>query len=210
MSNSKTVTIAPPNFQTAVFTIRGTAPLVQHKFSKKAKVIMREAQEAGSTKNKGKKREPKNFQEDYEQAMYVSREGWNGVPAPSFRNAMIAACRLVGFTMTHAKLSVFVEADGFDEEDGTPLVRITKGEPRIHEGPVILDSGVADIRWRPMWEEWEAILRVRFDGDQFTLTDVANLLMRAGLQCGVQEGRPNSKRSNGVGWGMFTIVEEEE
>lgn len=184
MNNSKTVTIAPPNFQTAIFTIRGTAPLVQHKFSAKAKEMMKAAQEGGSTqKGKGKKKEPKNFQETYEQARYISRQGWDGVPAPSFRNAMIAACRLVGFKMTHAKLSVFVEADGYDQEDGTPLVRITKGEPRVHEGRTILQTGVADIRWRPMWEEWEAILRVRFDADQFTLDDVANLLQRAGLQC---------------------------
>lgn len=210
MNSSKTVTIAPPNFQTAVFTIRGVAPLVQHKFSKKAKEMMRIAQEGGSTLKKGTKREAKNFQETYEQSRYIAREGWDGVPAPSFRNAMIAACRLVGFKMTHAKLSVFVEADGFDEEDGTPLVRITKGEPRIHEGLVRNQTGVADIRWRPMWEEWEAILRVRFDADQFTLEDVANLLARAGLQCGVGEGRPNSKESSGMGWGMFTIVEEEE
>ena len=48
-------------------------------------------------------------------------------------------------------------------------------------------------------------MRVRFDADQFTLTDVANLLMRVGMQVGIGEGRPFSKNSNGMGWGLFDL-----
>lgn len=204
----KTITIAPPNFQTATFTIQGTAPYVQNKFSRKAKEMMRRTQEGGSTTRKGTKREGKNFQETYEQAMHVSRDGWIGIPAPSFRNAMISACRVVGFKMTLAKLSLFVAADGFDADDGTPLVRIIEGEPRVHEGMVRNATGVADIRWRPMWEHWKAEVRVKYDADQFTLQDVTNLLSRVGAQVGIGEGRPDSKNSAGMGWGTFEIVNE--
>jgi hypothetical protein len=38
----------------------------------------------------------------------------------------------------------------------------------------------------------------------FSLDDMANLLMRAGLQCGICEGRPSSQ-SGGMGWGLFEI-----
>ena len=41
--------------------------------------------------------------------------------------------------------------------------------------------------------------------DQFTDEDVINLLTRAGQQVGVGEGRPYSKSSNGLGYGLFTI-----
>jgi hypothetical protein len=59
-----------------------------------------------------------------------------------------------------------------------------------------------------MWEPgWEATVRIRFDADLFTITDVANLLRRAGLQVGVGEGRPDSKKSAGMGWGIFDISE---
>jgi len=206
MADNRTVSIAPPNFQTAVFKIRGTAPYVQNKFSQKAREMMRETQEGGSTNRKGKKKEAKNFQETYEQAKHISHDGWCGIPAPSFRNAMISACRIVGFKMTHAKLSVFVEPDGFDSDDGTPLVKIIEGEPRVHEGRVVVGMGVADIRWRPMWETWAAIVRIRFDADQFTLEDVSNLLSRVGMQVGIGEGRPDSKTSAGMGWGTFEIA----
>lgn len=206
---TKEVTISAPNFQTAEFLIRGIAPYVQNKFSNKAKEIMKGTQEAGSTGKKGSKREPKNFQEAYEQSLHQSADGWYGMPAPAFRAAMISACRTVGFRMTLAKLSVFIEADGFDEDDATPLVKILKGEPEYFESLVRVANGAPDIRPRGKWQPgWEARIRIRFDADQFTLIDVSNLLMRVGLQVGIGEGRPDSKMSTGMGWGMFEVVNE--
>jgi len=210
-ATSSEVAIRPPNFQTALFTIVGVSPYVQNKFAAKAREQMRLKQEAGSAAKKGTKREPKDFHACFEGAMHRSADGWCGVPAPAFRNGMVSACRIVGFKMTHAKLSVFIEADGYDVEDGTPLVRITKGEPRYHESAVRNESGVCDLRARPMWDPgWEADVRVRFDADLFTVEDIANLLMRVGQQVGVGEGRPDSKNSCGMGWGMFRILEEKE
>lgn len=204
--DARTVTIAAPRMESSVLTIIGTAPLVINAFSAKAREEMRLKQEQGSAGKKGKKREPKDFQEKYEAAKHISREGWCGIPAAAFRSGMISACRLVGFKMTFAKLTVFIEADGFDLVDGTPLVRITKGEPKYVEHAVRNESGVADIRPRPMWAEgWEADVRVRWDADQFSVTDVLNLLMRVGLQVGIGEGRPDSKNSAGMGWGLFTV-----
>jgi hypothetical protein len=121
---------------------------------------------------------------------------------------MISACRLVGFKMTLAKMSIFVEADGFDADDGTPLVKLIAGEPERMDAAVRNATGVIDIRSRPMWREWQADLRVRFDGDQFTLDDVANLLSRVGVQVGIGEGRPDSKASAGMGWGTFKLAEK--
>lgn len=201
------VRITPPKLVHAKFTIRGVAPYVQNRFSQKAMEQMKAKQEAGSTANKSRRHDPKDFEACFEGAKHVSTEGWLGIPAPSFRNACIDACRLVGFKMTFAKLSVFVIADGFDRVDGTPLVRITKGEPRYVEHAVRNESGVCDIRARPMWDVgWEAVVSLTFDGDQFTATDVANLMARAGLQVGIGEGRPNSPNSNGQGWGLYELV----
>lgn len=210
-ANGKQVTIQPPNFQTAIFTIEGTTPYVQNKFSAKAREQIREKQEAGSTAKKGKTREAKDFQAAYENAMHVSPNGWHGIPAPAFRNAMVSACRTVNFKMTLAKLSLFTLADGFDVDDGTPLVRITKGEPVYTESLVKNQTGVADIRPRPMWREgWQAQVTIQWDADQFTLEDVSNLLMRVGMQVGIGEGRADSRSSTGMGWGHFKIVNNQQ
>ena len=207
MTTSQTITIPAPNIQTVAFGIKGTAPLVQNRFSSKAQAMIRAKQAAGSTAKGKAKHEPKDFQALYEGSMHRSVDGWYGIHAGSFRNAMISACRTVGFQMTRAKLAVFIDPDGFDAEDGTPLVRI-HGEPRIHEAMVRNATGVADLRVRAMFPEWRAALRVRFDADMLTLSDVANLLSRVGMQVGIGEGRPDSKASAGQGWGTFEMESE--
>ena len=205
---AEAIHIAPPNIKTGALWIKGTAPLVIHKFSDKAKRMIREKQAAGSTANTKKKREAKDFDEVFNGARHISTEGWDGIPASAFRNACISACRLVGFKMTMAKLSIFFEADGYDKTEGTPLVKIYGGEPRKLESMVRLATGVCDISVRPQWIEWGACLSVKYDADQFTASDVGNLIARAGIQVGICEGRPDSTNSAGMGWGTFELSDE--
>jgi hypothetical protein len=201
------IQIPAPRFETLQFHLQGTAPYMQARFSEKARNMMRNKMAEGSTAKKGKKREARDFRSDYEQAMHKSAEGWAGIPASAFRSASISACRLVGFKMTMAKLSLFIEADGLDAIDGTPLVRIN-GDPEISEMLVRNATGVADIRVRPLWRQWNCDLRISFDLDQFTRMDIANLLLRVGMQVGIGEGRPDSKASNGLGFGLFRSMEK--
>lgn len=198
------ITIAPPNISRAAFDVYGTAPYVQNKFSGTKMQQMLDAQmKTKATSRKAK--DPRDPDADYEGAIHRTPDGKYGIPAPAFRSAMISACRVAGFQMTKAKLSVFVEADDFDVDDGTGLVFI-KGKPEMAKHPVRLESGVASIAIRPMWREWSARVVIRWDADQFSQSDVANLLERAGQQVGVGEGRPDSKKSHGMGWGTFTLI----
>jgi hypothetical protein len=202
------VSISAPNFKTVTLYITGTAPLVQRKFAEGSKAAIVERQVAGSTSNNKKKpRAPKDFEALYQGAMHRSREGWHGIPAAAFRAAMISACRIVGYKMTLAKLALFTHADGI-EPDGTPLVRVY-GTPHKYEAAVRINNGMStDVAVRPMFDEWDAAVRISFDADMFTLTDVVNLMTRVGLQVGIGEGRPDSKTSCGQGWGTFTVSAE--
>lgn len=204
---SKSVEIKAPRLHVIEFEIVGTAPYVQHRFSQKAIQKIIATQEAGTQARSRRVREAKDFDDVYRQSMYVSKEGWLGMPASAFRNAMISACRTVGYKMTHAKLAAFVLADGYDALDGTPLVRIN-GTPHRHTSHARNDNGSVDIRVRPMWDEWSAIVRVRHDADMLSESDVANLMMRVGMQVGIGEGRPDSKNSAGLGWGTFALKQE--
>lgn len=203
------VTIKPPQMQTAVFHLIGTAPLMIAKFSKKAEMMAKMAQ--GKSAGSRRERPARDFEKDADDAAYKSEEGWYGINAASFRNGMISACRLVGFKMTLAKLSIFIEADGFDATEMTPLVKIEAPKFEVSTMHVRNATGVVDIRARPLWKPgWRANLTVRWDADQFTVQDVANLLARVGLQGGIGEGRPDSKSSAGLGFGLFRIAEEGE
>lgn len=205
--STQSVTIKPPNFGIVQFLARGEAPLVIHRFSAKTKAQMKLKMETGKAASSKKNREAKSTDELYEESRYRSAEGWDGFNASAVRAAMISACRLVGFKMTLAKLSVFVVPDGTDViEPQIPLIRIY-GDPVKQEDMARVETGQPYVTVRAAYHQWSAKIRVRFDADQFTLEDVTNLMMRVGQQVGIGEGRPDSKNSAGMGWGLFTIEE---
>lgn len=202
------ITIDPPDMRIAQYRIIGTAPYMQSKFSHRTIEKMAAKQAAGSQSQKGTKRDARDFDADYEGALHSTEDGWHGIPAAAFRAGAIDACRMCGFKMTHAKMSVFIEADGYDATDSTALVRII-GNPARSTMMARNDDGSTDIRVRPIWHKWECNLRVRFDAGQFSLQDITNLIARVGMQVGVGEGRPFSRKSAGLGYGMFRIAESE-
>ncbi len=206
MIKEETCIISPPKFGITDFYIEGVAPLVIERFSKKAELMAKMA-EGQSAKNK-KNRDARDYEKEAEEARYRSAENWEGMNAAAFRAAMISACRLVGFKMTLAKLSAFIEADGFDRNDGVPLVRIY-GESHTYTAHTRNATGVVDVRSRPMYRNWAARLRVRYDTQQFKMVDVLNLVSRCGLQVGIGAGRPDSKASAGCGFGLFQVVPTE-
>jgi len=203
------VQIKAPKFQEVEFLLRGTAPYVSNKFSAEAREMMRAKQALGSqAKKQGGKREAKDFDRCYRESMHTTAGGQHGVPASCFRQAMVSACRIVGFKMTMAKLALFVIHDDIDADDASPLVLFTKGAPEKFESATRNETGVADIRVRGKWSPgWEIKLRVRFDADMFLEADVKNLLSRVGVQVGIGAGRPDSKTSCGQGWGTFEVVD---
>ena len=199
----ETITISPPNFQTIKLAVKGSAPLLQLRFGAKAEMLAKH-QEGGPARSK-RTRQAKDIQALFKNALHVSTDGWNGIPCAAFRNAAISACRVVGYKMTLAKMAIFVEPDGYEKEDETPLVRITHGEPALHSGYVRNSTGVVDIRIRAIFKEWSCSPRVRYDADLFKTADIVNLMYRAGQQVGVGEGRPDSRESAGMGFGLFTV-----
>jgi hypothetical protein len=201
------VVIQPPKFGVVELLIRGTAPLVIERFSKKGELMakMAEGKSAGSKKV----RDARDYEREAQDAKHVADEGWEGFHAGAIRAGMISACRLIGFKMTLAKMSVFVDADGLCSADGVPLVRIY-GQAETMTAHTRNATGVVDVRARPMYRQWASNLRVRYDADQFSATDVINLISRVGMQVGVGAGRPDSKSSVGCGWGTFEIVASDE
>jgi hypothetical protein len=202
---NKSVNVKPPNFGRAVFKIIGTAPLVMHRFSAKIKRQMLEKMQTGKAASNKKDRPAKDSDQSFNEARYISKEGWDGFHAGSVRNAMISACRLVSMKMTLAKMSIFVEQDGWDaEEPQIPLIRIF-GKAIRQDDMARVETGQPYVTIRAAYHDWSAVVKIRWDADQFTIEDVTNLLSRVGMQVGIGEGRPDSKNSCGMGWGTFVL-----
>jgi hypothetical protein len=204
----RAVQISAPKFAVAEFKIRGTTAYMQNKFSAKAREQIIATQKEGARSRKGKKRDPKNFEKCYESAMHISTDGWIGIPAAAFRAGMISACRAIGYKMTHAKLAINkILPDGYDGGDGDPLVRITKGKPKLDLRAVRNKNRSVDIRARPLWDAgWEATVRIRFDTEMLSVVDIANLFARVGIQFGIGDGRPDCKETAGMDLGQFEIL----
>lgn len=202
----KSVAISAPNFQRATFPIHGTEVLVIHRMSAKLKQQMIEKMETGKAASSKKTREAVKTDDLFQAARYISADGWDGFHAAAIRKAMVSVCRLVGFKMTLAKMSIFVEADGRDaKEPQTPLIRII-GKPVKQEDFARVETGQPYVTVRAAYFDWKANVRIRWDADQFTLTDVTNLLARVGLQAGIGENRYDSRDTAGIGWGSFEIA----
>lgn len=204
------VSVPAADFRTLSIPLLGTSPMAWHRFSKAQAGEMEEKQKAGSAGRGRKTRTAKDFDATYLATMYVAPEGWRGIPAMAIKNAMVSACRTVSLVMVTTKMAFWVNPDGFDRDDGRPLVRITKGDPSREDAVVRVASGATDIHPRARWDAgWEATVSLSYDAGMLQEVDVVNLLHRAGLQVGIGEGRMSSPKNCGIGYGSFVIRENE-
>lgn len=195
------VTIEPPKMQVIRIPIVGKTPLIVHAWSKKAITMMEDKQQGKSHKA----REHKNPEQDVLESRYISKEGWDGIPASGFKACMVNACRGVdGFPMTEAKRFFFVISQGNSELDGTDLVRI-HGKHQPYRSMVRLETKVADIRYRAIYPEWKMDIEVEFLASKISPEQVVNLVSLAGEIEGLCEWRPGAPKSNSGNYGRFTV-----
>lgn len=184
------IEIKRPNLQIRKFTIYGTAPLIQHKWSDKAKKQIIDAQ----TKKAKQPLAAKDPQTDYEESMYKLPGGRYGFPAVAFKSAAVRAGKLLGLAMTDTRQMFFVMPDEGD------LV-VIKGQPSPREDMVKI-PGTVDVRYRAEFREWSAVLTVKFNADLISEEQLVNLFEAAGFSVGVGEWRPEK---NGM-FGTFTLT----
>ena len=212
---SETVTMKPLKIKQIKVRIVGDTPLIVHAWGVKEKRMMLEAQ---TGKNKTKKKPCKMPFDDFAQALYwltpmptetitdpgtqedrevVTEELFDeaikngarfGFPANSFKQAANAAAYRMGWVPNQMALrgSYFLNA-----EDGGHLVEIKGDKPMMREDMVRVGMGVADIRYRPIFENWycDMILEYNASGSM-PLEDILNCINAGGYAVGAGEWRP--------------------
>ncbi len=162
--------------------IIGTAPLILHRFSDKARRQMLDKQQ--SRMSPPKNRDP---QAEYEAAFHRLKNGAPGFPASGFKQATVGAGRFYR-SVTMAALKQFLFFVGEPGADRLALVQIY-GEPTMRED-VVRIARTTDLRYRPMFAEWSAHLDVIFVPTMVTRGSVLSLIDAGGLGVGVGEWRP--------------------
>lgn len=199
------VLIPKPNLRTFEVVLRGTSPLIVHRFSEKARQQIEDKQAKKANKAKAK-RDP---EFEYLAACYVfpgheaGKPGCKyGIPATMIKAALVAACRYIdGFPMTKARGAIHVMA-----EEGN-LVELRCKKMQRDDQPVRLAGrgSPLDMRYRPEFLDWWVKPTIKYNADVVSAEQICNLLMIAGFSCGFGELRPGSESGPGGSCGMFTV-----
>lgn len=172
-------------------TLRGTSPLIVHRFSEKARKQMLDKQTGKAKAGK----EAKDPQADYEASLYRLPNGRCGFPAIAFKAAAVSAANDAGIQKVLARRAFHIT--------GGELVPI-KGEPRMREDVVRLNGMKADIRHRGEFPEWEVTIDVIYNKGVISLEQLVNLFRIAGFGVGVGEWRPERNGVFGT-WEIATV-----
>jgi len=172
--------------------IIGTAPLIMHQWSAKAKQQMLDAQQG--RKNVKETRDP---EKDYLASMYETEHGY-GFPVLAFKAATIGAARYFGKAVRMTELRQFLFFAGVPSADHTQILTPIKGTPRMREDMVRVGMGGTDLRYRGEFVEWSAVLTVTYVTNSISRESVLSLIDAGGMGVGVGEWRPEKRGQNGT------------
>lgn len=177
--------------ETVLVPIVGTAPLLVHKFSEKAKRQMLDNMQGRKTPKLAK--DPK---AEYEAAFYRTKDDGYAFPVIAFKAATIGAARFYDKSVTMTGLRQFIFMHGEPSEDGQAMARI-EGEPTMREDVVRVGQG-SDLRYRPQFMEWSTTLEVTYVTSALTRGSLLSLVDAGGMGIGVGEWRPEKKGDFGT------------
>lgn len=186
--------------ETISVPIIGTAPLIVHRWSEKAKQQMLDAQQGRKTPKQI--RDP---QADYESSLYRLPQDRYGFPVLGFKAATVAAARFFGKSVKMTELRQFLFMTGELSEDGRDMLVPVTGEPKMREDMVRVGMGGTDLRYRAEFREWSARLTVTYVTTALSRDSVLSLIDAGGLGVGVGEWRPEKRGQNGT----YSIDESE-
>jgi hypothetical protein len=169
--------------------VKGTAPLIVHAWSAKAKQMILDKQQGRKPQ-----KELKDPEADYQSSMYRMPDGGHGFPVLGFKAATVGGARYFnGVTMTQMRQAMFFIGDPSMPD----LVRLKCSEPTMREDMVRLNGQTADIRYRAEYRDWGAVLQIQYIPSVISL-DAIVALVDAGGMGGVGEWRPEKDGAFGT------------
>jgi hypothetical protein len=203
------IRLVPMLIRTIYVPIMGDTTLITHAWSEKAKKMMLDKQMGKAPAAREKKDPDKEFRG----AMYLYPKTHPNFPeqpaltAAAFKGACVNGVRQIpGMTMTAVKGLFFTM--GLEHTDYVPIFN---AKPRNRCDMVRLESGVADIRFRPEYDVgWCTLVPVRFDESTLSLEQLLHIFNKGGFHGGVCEWRPSAPKSATGSHGQFHVASEDE
>lgn len=195
------VEIKPLDIQRVNIRIVGDTPLIVHRWSEKAKKEILDKQ-MKTTKTKGK--DARDPYDDFIQALYwiegkpevstpsafeeaVNNGAKWGFPANSIKLAGNSAAYRLGWV----KNQMALRSTYFIKSEYGELAEIKGSIPECREDNVTIGIGTADLRYRPIFNNWYMDLCLEFNASgNLTLEQIINIINVGGYGCGLGEWRP--------------------
>lgn len=189
------VEIARIATETMLVPIVGTSALIVHNFGAKARQMILESQQG-----KARQRQIRDPEAEYQTGFYRLPGDRYGFPATAFKSATVGAARFYDRKVKMTDLRQFLWFRGeISDLDPQALIEI-EGTPRMREDTVRL-SGPArtvDLRFRPEFPDWKAVLPVTYVRSSLSRDSVLNLINAGGMGIGVGEWRPEKRGDFGT------------
>jgi hypothetical protein len=219
-SKSGIVTIPGIKTENLRTLIIGTSPLICHKFSEKLRKMILDKHMGEASAGREKKDPFSNF----DAARYRLSDGSDGVPAGGVKAAIVDGFgKDAGVFISKAKGGIRVKADDVstnlvrlyhrsnpDKSDIMFFDRMTPKEyaiaPRLREDVVRNESGVVDIRHRPVYWPWAMMIEVEYLPEIASFRQVLQAIARSGFTVGLCEWRPSSKQSKSGSYGTWRLA----
>lgn len=172
--------------------IVGTAPLIVHRWSEKAKQQMLDAQQG--------KKSPKQIRDpesEYLSSLYRTKDGY-GFPLLAFKAATAGASRFFDKSVTMVLVRQALFMTGVPSADMVDMLTPITGEPKMREDMVRIGIGGTDLRYRGEFPDWTADLEITYVKSTIDQSSVLSLVDAGGRFVGVGEWRPEKRGQNGT------------
>ena len=175
------------------FTIKSISPMIQHAWSKKGLRQMRMT----PIERKKQPKVARDPESESESARYRTSDGRSGIHIFAFKSSLISAAHKdFGLEKTLLRKALFVPCS-----DPGNIIPIMADEPVIREDIVKVGMSQTDLRYRPEFAQWSAVIEIQIDSELLTISDVIKLTDRAGFGVGIGEWRPEK----GGEYGRFCV-----
>lgn len=194
----KAIEITRPATERILVPVRGTTPLIMHRFSEKSRRQMLDTMQGRRTPKTAKDPEA-----DFEASLYyldrTSEETGRrllGFPVLAFKAATVGAARFYGkeVSMTGLRQTLFFTGEtGSDNMLMAPIL----GDVEMREDIVRVGQGT-DLRYRGEVSDWSTVLDVLYVTSSLTRGSVLSLIDAGGMGVGVGEWRPQKNGTSGT------------
>lgn len=197
---TKTIIIPPVERQWIEVRVRGSAPLICHRYSERAQDAMAKAQQ-GAAKSKKPPREP---EREFQDAQYRLPDGRHGFPAIGIKRAMVSAGQRFAAERSTELFGAFTIV-------GELLPIESPREPSMRTDRVVIGgaSRTTSLAYRPQYDPWEMVIPLVVNVSFVSVDQIINLLTLAGFSVGIGDWRPERKGPFGT-WEIVDMRQIEQ